>query len=88
MEHQIPVEVMEQEPPVPNKGSAQEIPEQVREISDLVARTWQEFRESETYDRLLEGRDAAQEYIRKNPLPSFGYALGAGFLLGLLMKRK
>jgi ElaB/YqjD/DUF883 family membrane-anchored ribosome-binding protein len=88
MAQQIPVEVMEQEQPSSSRERNPEIPEQVREIGDMAARTWREFKESETYDRLLEGRDAAQEYIRTNPLASFGYALGAGFLLGLLMKRK
>lgn len=88
MEQQIPVETMEQEQPSSSRERSQEIPEQVREIGDMFARTYREFKESDTYDKLLEGRDAAQEYIRKNPLASFGYALGAGVLLGLFLKRK
>lgn len=88
MEHEIPVEIAEQEQPGKNPAGQQEIPEQVREISDRIAGAYKEFKESETYGKLLEGRDTAREYIRDNPLASLGYALGAGLFLGLLMKRK
>ncbi|NTU93204.1 MAG: hypothetical protein HGB29_05660 [Chlorobiaceae bacterium] len=88
MEHQIPVVSVEQEPPVNTPAEHQEIPEQIREISERVAQAFTEFKESETYGKILEGKETAREYIRTNPLASFGYALGAGLFMGLLMKRK
>lgn len=87
MEHQIPVESMEQEQPGVASSGQQEIPEQVREISDRIAKAYREFKEGEVYEKILEGRETARDYIIKNPLASLGYALGAGLFLGLLMKR-
>jgi len=87
---------MEQEVPViihgaddaetPRKESADgRIPESIREISDSLSDAFSRFRESESYDRLLEGAAETKEYIRKNPGPSLLYALGAGVLLGLIL---
>ncbi|NTU68118.1 MAG: hypothetical protein HGB02_04470 [Chlorobiaceae bacterium] len=87
MEHEIPVTIMEQEKPETKPSSPLELPDQIREISDMVSSAFNEFRESKAYDKLLEGRDSVREYIRRTPLPSLGYALGAGVLLGFILKR-
>jgi ElaB/YqjD/DUF883 family membrane-anchored ribosome-binding protein len=87
MEHEIPITSMDQEQPEAKSAPPQEIPEQIREISDKVARAIREFRESETYERIIEGKETASDYIRNNPLASFGYALGAGVFLGFILKK-
>jgi ElaB/YqjD/DUF883 family membrane-anchored ribosome-binding protein len=87
MENQIPITSMDQEQPEAKPAPPHEIPEQIREISDKVARTFREFRESDTYDRIIEGKETASDYIRNNPLASFGYALGAGIFLGFILKK-
>lgn len=87
MEHQIPVTSMEQEQPGPQPSGQMEIPDQIREVSDRIAESFNEFKKSETYERIIEGKESALDYIRNNPLTSFGYALGAGVLLGFILKR-
>jgi ElaB/YqjD/DUF883 family membrane-anchored ribosome-binding protein len=87
MEHQIPVTHMEQEQPETKPAAPQEIPEPIREISEKVASTVREFKESKTYEKIVEGKEYARDYIQNNPLISFGYALGAGVLLGFILKR-
>ncbi len=87
MEHEIPVTIMEQEAPAAKPSTQPELPEQIREFAGMVTSTLREFKESEAYDKLLEGKKAVSDYIRKNPLPSLGYALGAGVLFGFILKR-
>ena len=93
MEHQIPVTVVDQEQPDPKPSSPPqplsqpELPEQIREIADMVSSAFRDFKESPAYDKLLEGRDTAREYIRQNPLASLGYALGAGLVFGFILKK-
>ncbi len=87
MEHQIPITSMDQEQPEAKPAPPQDIPEQIREISEKVARTLREFKESETYDRIIEGKETVRDYIRNNPLASFGYALGAGVFIGFILKK-
>jgi ElaB/YqjD/DUF883 family membrane-anchored ribosome-binding protein len=87
MEHQIPVTITEQEQTGPKPTGQLEIPEQIREVSDRIAEAFDEFRKSETYEKIIDGKESARGYIRNNPLASFGYALGAGVLLGFILKR-
>jgi ElaB/YqjD/DUF883 family membrane-anchored ribosome-binding protein len=88
MEHQIPVNDMSQEQPKTDPAVHEEIPEPLREVGQKVLQAFNEFRESETWDKILETRDKAREYIMENPVNSFFYALGTGLFLGLLLKRK
>ncbi|NTV02233.1 MAG: hypothetical protein HGB04_05535 [Chlorobiaceae bacterium] len=87
MEHEIPVTIMGQEKPEPKHSTQPELPEQIREISDTVCAAFRDFKESAAYDKLLEGKETAREYIRQNPLASLGYAIGAGVLFGFILKR-
>ncbi|KZK73584.1 MAG: hypothetical protein A3K90_08170 [Pelodictyon luteolum] len=64
------------------------IPESIREISDSLSDAFSRFRESESYDRILEGAEQTKDYIRQNPGPSLLYALGAGVLLGLILGKR
>ena len=87
MEHQIPITHMEQEQPVSKPVDQKEIPDPMREIGEKVAATFKEFKESPTYEKIIEGKEQVRDYIRNNPLVSFGYAMGAGLLLGLILKK-
>jgi len=88
MEHQIPVNDMSQDQPKTGPAVQEEIPEPFREAGQKVSEAFNEFKESETWEKILETRDKAREYIMDNPVNSFFYALGAGLFLGLLLKRK
>lgn len=88
MENQIPVNDISSEQPETESQIHDEIPEPLREIGKRIADALREFRESDNYDKLLEARDKARDYITENPVNSFFYALGAGVFLGFLLKRK
>jgi ElaB/YqjD/DUF883 family membrane-anchored ribosome-binding protein len=87
MEHQIPVNDMSQEQPKSGPAVHDEIPEPLREVGQKVSEAFNEFKESETWEKMLDARDKAREYITENPVNSFFYALGGGMLLGFLLKR-
>ncbi|AOS83045.1 hypothetical protein BIU88_02130 [Chlorobaculum limnaeum] len=88
MEHQIPVNDMPQEQPKSGQAVHDEIPEPLREVGQKVSDAFNEFKESETWEKMLDARDKARDYITENPVNSFFYALGAGVFLGFLLKRK
>lgn len=88
MEHQIPVNDISQEQPKTGPAVHDEIPEPFREVSQKVSEAFSEFKESETWEKMLDARDKAKEYITENPVNSFFYALGTGVFLGFLLKRK
>jgi ElaB/YqjD/DUF883 family membrane-anchored ribosome-binding protein len=88
MEHQIPVNDMSQEQPKSGPAVHDEIPEPLREVGQKVSDAFNEFKESETWEKMLDARDKARDYITENPVNSFFYALGAGVFLGFLLKRK
>jgi ElaB/YqjD/DUF883 family membrane-anchored ribosome-binding protein len=88
MEHQIPVTEMSQEQPKTAPPVHDKIPEPLREVGQKVSEAFNEFKESETWEKMLETRDKARDYITENPVNSFFYALGAGAFLGFLLKRK
>ncbi|NTW47088.1 MAG: hypothetical protein HGB16_03005 [Chlorobaculum sp.] len=87
MEHQIPVNDMSQEQPSSGPAVHEGIPEPLREVGQKVSDAFNEFKESETWEKVLDARDKAREYITENPVNSFFYALGGGMLLGFLLKR-
>lgn len=87
MEHQIPVNDISQEQPKTGPAVHDEIPEPFREVSQKVSEAFNEFKESEMWEKMLDARDKAKEYITENPVNSFFYALGAGVFLGFLLKR-
>ena len=53
MEHQIPVTRMDQEQPETKPSSRLEIPEQLREVTDMVSSAFTDFQESKAYEKLL-----------------------------------
>jgi len=65
-----------------------ELPEPLRDVSAWATQTFREFKESEAYDKILDTGETAREFIRENPVSSFFYALGAGLLIGFILKRK
>ncbi len=88
MEQQIPIIDITPEPPKAAPVVREDIPEPIREVSDRVSKAFKEFQETETYEKILDAKDKATNYITDNPVNSFFYALGAGLFLGLLLKRK
>jgi len=62
--------------------------EQIREISDSLSDAFARFRESDSYDNLLDLAEQTRTYIRNNPLPAMLYSLGAGALLGMMFGKK
>jgi ElaB/YqjD/DUF883 family membrane-anchored ribosome-binding protein len=88
MEQQIPIIDVTPELPKSSPSVREDIPEPIREVSERVSQAFKEFQDTETYDKILEARDKASNYIKDNPVNSFFYALGAGLFLGLLLKRK
>ncbi|NTU57504.1 MAG: hypothetical protein HGB00_01075 [Chlorobiaceae bacterium] len=88
MEQHIPITDITPEVPKPTPSVRQDIPEPIREVSEKVSSAFKEFQETETYEKILEAKDKARNYIADNPVNSFFYALGAGLFLGLLLRRK
>jgi ElaB/YqjD/DUF883 family membrane-anchored ribosome-binding protein len=88
MENGIPVTTVEPGKSETGRTEKDEIPDQIREISSRISKGVKDFRESESYEKVQEATETARDYIRKNPLPSMLYALGAGLFLGMFLKRK
>lgn len=72
----------------PQAGTATPIPEPVRELTDAVTDAYERFKDSESYDAVLEGVNRSREYIRNNPGPAMLWAAGAGLFLGLLLGKR
>ena len=64
------------------------IPEQVEALGETASKLYDQFRESEQYGKIQDTVTRTGEYIRNNPVPSVLYALGAGFVLGMLFHPK
>jgi hypothetical protein len=90
MEQEVPVIMKsgEQKNPEQKPQHDNTIPEQVKEIGETLAEAFARFRESDSYERILEGVETAREYIRKYPGKAMLYTLGAGAFFGLLMGKK
>lgn len=88
MEQQIPVNDITQDQPEKSSSTFDELPEPLREISQMATEAFREFQQSDTYEKILETKDKARDYIKENPVNSFFYALGAGTILGFILKRK
>lgn len=89
MEQQIPVNDISQDQPEKSAPSVfDKLPEPIREVGQKVVEAVREFRESETYGQMTDAGNKARDYITDNPVNSFFYALGAGFVLGFVLKRK
>jgi ElaB/YqjD/DUF883 family membrane-anchored ribosome-binding protein len=63
------------------------IPERLKELGEMAAEAISCFRESDSYERLMESTQTTRLYIKKNPASAMLVSLSAGFLLGLIMKR-
>jgi len=90
MEQEVPVIIQSGEHKEPENIPPHQtnIPEQVKEIGETISEIFAAFRESESYDKLVEGVEIAKEYIRKYPARSMLYTLGAGALFGLVIRKK
>ncbi|MBF0586571.1 hypothetical protein INT08_10165 [Prosthecochloris sp. N3] len=72
----------------PGSASRPQIPEQVAGISEHVSDMYNQFRESQQYSKLQDRKQQLKEYIKDHPLESVAYAVGAGFLFGLVFHKK
>jgi hypothetical protein len=90
MEQEVPVTIHGSKPKEPQEGAWVEasIPGQVAEISEVLAGALSCFRESGSWHTIQQGTEKAREYIKKNPARAMLLTLGAGALVGFLMKKK
>uniref|UniRef100_Q3ATY9 DUF883 domain-containing protein n=1 Tax=Chlorobium chlorochromatii (strain CaD3) TaxID=340177 RepID=Q3ATY9_CHLCH len=94
----LPLVIMEQEVPVTihqNQESADEAARQhgtyrapAKDFNETISEAWTQFRESEAGEALSKGSSAAKEYIQQHPTQAMLLSVGAGALLGLLLKRR
>lgn len=90
MEQEVPVIIHSGENKEPLQEPHQEtgIPEQIKEIGESLSEVVSSFRESESYEQIEKAIEQAKDYIRKNPAQAMLYSLGAGALLGFLMRKR
>ena len=90
MEQEVKVTIHRGEPKQPEQEPQQEtnIPEALKEISEIISETFSCFRESESYEWLLDNAEKARVYIKKYPTQAVLVSLGAGALLGLFIKKR
>lgn len=88
MEQEVPVIIHSSDESEPETQGASPIPEQVREIGSTLSDAVSDFMESEQYEQLKQKAAAVKTYIRENPVPAMLYTLGAGTVLGFLLKRR
>ncbi len=90
MEQQEPIIIPGGNPGVAVEEPQQEthFPEMVNEVKESLLELFEQFRESDSYARLEKGAETVKEYIKNNPAQAMLYSLGAGTLLGLLMRRR
>ncbi len=64
-----------------------DIPQQLKELGELLSDLLSSFRKSESYELILENTEKTRQYIIKNPARSMLVSLGTGLLFGLFIKR-
>lgn len=88
MEQEVPVTIHNSGESKQETPSANPIPEPVRELGSTVSDAVSSFMESEQYEQLKQTATKVKSYIRDNPVPAMLYTLGAGAVLGFLLKKK
>jgi ElaB/YqjD/DUF883 family membrane-anchored ribosome-binding protein len=90
MEQEVQVTIHRGEPKQPEQEPQQEtnIPEPLKEISEIISETFSCFRESESYEWLRNKAEETKTYIKKNPAQAILISLGAGTLFGLFIKKR
>jgi ElaB/YqjD/DUF883 family membrane-anchored ribosome-binding protein len=90
MEQEVPVVIHEHKSmdPAEKPYSESLFPDKIKEIGDTLSEAYSSFKESEAYDLLAESATNVKEYIKKNPAQALLFALGAGALFGLLLRKK
>jgi len=63
------------------------IPQQLKELSEILSDSLSSFRESESYEWIIESAEKTRQYIKKNPARSMLVSLGAGLMFGLFIKK-
>ena len=89
MEQEVKVTIHRGEPKDPAEEPQHEtnIPEQLKELSEAISEAFSCFRESDSYEWLLNSAEKTRTYIKKNPAQAILVSLGAGALFGLFIKR-
>ncbi|MBM3162068.1 MAG: hypothetical protein FJZ79_01790 [Chlorobi bacterium] len=88
MEQEVPVVIHSSDETEPQTPDSYQIPEQVRELGATVSDAISSFMESEQYEQLKKSVEKMKTYIREKPVPAMLYTLGAGTVLGFLLKRR
>lgn len=88
MEQEVPVVIHRSGEAAEEKPASSPVPEPVRDIGSTVSDAVSSFMESEQYEQLKQRAEKVKTYIRENPVSSMLYTLGAGAVLGFIMKRR
>jgi len=88
MEQEVPVVIHSSSESEQDSHADSPIPEQVKELGSTVSDAVTSFMESEQYEQLKQTAARVKTYIRENPVPAMLYTLGAGALLGFILKRR
>jgi len=89
MEQEVKVTIHRSEEAVSTEEAPQQadIAQQLKELSEILSDSLSSFRESDSYERILEGAEKTRQYIKDNPARSMLVSLGAGLLFGLFIKK-
>ena len=89
MEQEVKVTIHGTEPAEKVEEAQQQagIPEQLKEVGEIVSEAISCFRESDSYEWILESTEKTRQYIKNNPARSMLVSLGTGILFGLFIKR-
>jgi len=89
MEQEVKVTIHRSEPVNGAEEPQQQtnIPQQLKELGEVLSDSLSSFRESDSYEWILENTEKTRQYIKKNPTRSMLVSLGAGVLFGLFIKR-
>ncbi len=68
------------------KSAATEMAEKVKEASERMGSSWEEYR-ANLQEKTLAGARVTDRAIRENPYASLGIAFGIGLLIGVLATR-
>ncbi|MEI8102843.1 MAG: hypothetical protein WCG61_04865 [Chlorobium sp.] len=92
MEQQVHVTMHGSKPSDPSgraeAGSHAFVPKPDKNIGETLSDVLLFLRESEPGRLVMQGAEKSKEYIKKNPAQAMLISLGAGALMGLLIKRK
>jgi len=90
MEQEVPVTIHSGKPKEPVQEPQHElhIPKSLPELSETFAEVMSRLKASDALAMVHKATDEVKEYIKKNPAQAMLVSLGAGALVGLLLRKK